>query len=253
MTALAAVERTPTLADLADTANREHEAARAAGMSMLEHAIRAGEALTAAREQCGEGNWRQWLAENFDATPFTASTYIRIAHQRDALEDAGRTSVGAALAYLREQGLTGPFRAGGGYGNAHDEEVREEARRLCNEEGRDTREVARLLGVSRQSVRRWVDPTYARVAQQMTERARAERRAAAKKKAEQAAARKAARAARKAGGGIAKAYSLAESMQDALGRARNEATDNEARAALHRAGEHYRKMRDEIVRALGVS
>lgn len=46
---------------------------------------------------------------------------------------------------------------------------------------------------------------------------------------------------------------MAERMQDVLGRAHSESTDPEGRRALSVAGEHYRKMRDEIVRALGVS
>jgi hypothetical protein len=61
------------------------------------------------------------------------------------------------------------------------------------------------------------------------------------------------RAARKAGGALAEAYAVAERMQDTIAQAHREATDREAREALALAGEHHRKMRDQIVRALGVS
>lgn len=60
------------------------------------------------------------------------------------------------------------------------------------------------------------------------------------------------RAVRKAGGAMAELYASTERMQDVLGQAHREATDSEARVALSLAGEHYRAMRDEIVRALGV-
>jgi len=46
---------------------------------------------------------------------------------------------------------------------------------------------------------------------------------------------------------------MGESFQDVLGQAHREEDDREAREAWARAGEHYRKMRDEIVRALGVA
>jgi hypothetical protein len=57
---------------------------------------------------------------------------------------------------------------------------------------------------------------------------------------------------RKAGAGLAEAYAMAERMQDVIGQAEREAGTREARAALREAGAHYRRMRDEIVRALGV-
>lgn len=65
--------------------------------------------------------------------------------------------------------------------------------------------------------------------------------------------RAAKRAAWKARGAIKDLYAATEKMQDTLGQAHGEATDREAREALSLAGEHYRKMRDEIYRALAVS
>lgn len=69
---------------------------------------------------------------------------------------------------------------------------------------------------------------------------------------EQAKAAEIKRAVRKAGAATAEAWAMAERFQDVIAQAQDETQDSEARAALSRAGEHYRKMRDEIVKALGV-
>lgn len=61
------------------------------------------------------------------------------------------------------------------------------------------------------------------------------------------------RAVRKHGGARAEAYAMAERMQDVLAQAQRETEDRDARRALSEAGVHYRRMRDEIVRALGVA
>lgn len=60
------------------------------------------------------------------------------------------------------------------------------------------------------------------------------------------------RALRSAGKALSEAYAAAERMQDVIAQAHREASDREVRRALSVAGEHHRKMRDEIVRALGV-
>jgi hypothetical protein len=57
---------------------------------------------------------------------------------------------------------------------------------------------------------------------------------------------------RKAGVAIAEAYTSAERMQDLIGQAHREAEDLEIRRHLALAGEHYRAMRDEIVKAAGI-
>ena len=50
-----------------------------------------------------------------------------------------------------------------------------------------------------------------------------------------------------------RSLAVEQRMQDVLAQAQRETQDSEAREALSRAGVHYRKMRDEIVRALGIS
>lgn len=93
------------------------------------------------------------------------------------------------------------------------------------------------------------DKMRIRQAHAAKERARMARQALADQRREQAIKQ----AVRKAGGAISDLYAMAERMQDVLAYAQREATDREAREALSLAGEHHRKMRDEIVRALGVS
>lgn len=51
---------------------------------------------------------------------------------------------------------------------------------------------------------------------------------------------------------ISRLYADSEKMQDLLGQAHREATDKAQREALANAGSHYRAMRDEIVKAMGV-
>lgn len=52
---------------------------------------------------------------------------------------------------------------------------------------------------------------------------------------------------------MAELYANCERMQDVLAQARREATSMEARRALAGAEQHYREMRDDVVRALGVN
>jgi predicted transcriptional regulator len=110
------------------------------------------------------------------------------------------------------------------------------------------RAIAEALGVSHSAVKRWCNPEknadYERRRRDRIRRA---------KQAEERRIAKARLAARNASKPLAQTNAMAEKMQDVLGQAHAEATDSEARRALAVAGEHYRKMRDEIVRALGVS
>ena len=76
-----------SLPDLAETANREHALCVAAFGPAVEHAIRAGEVLSAAKAQLAHGEWLPWLAENFDGSERAAQVYMKVAAnpQRAAL------------------------------------------------------------------------------------------------------------------------------------------------------------------------
>lgn len=140
-----------TLTEVAAAANEEHRIVQAAGMSMFEHAVRAGELLHNAREQVGRGEWARWRDANFDASGWTAGFYIRVyEHQSEIRERLGATPT---LTAARELIADRSFRP------IAPPEVQEEAARLAAE-GVPFRQIAKQLGVSRQSARRYSDPAY---------------------------------------------------------------------------------------------
>lgn len=241
----AAIDTRPTLAELAATANREHGLVRQAETSALMHAILAGEALFQAREACPYGTWHDWLEENFDGSLPLASAYMRIAHYKDRV--TGCAGFAEARAFLRGLPPVVDSRPEG-----HGDVVREQAVALVSE-GASYNETAQMLGVSTHSVRRWTNTDYRERELVRMREAQKERRREQAREREAAKERRLKRLANAQGGGIAEAYSLAERMQDALGLAAQQATNPEARAALFEAGTHYRRMRDQIVRALGTS
>jgi hypothetical protein len=74
----------PSLSQLKRTANQEHARAFAAGKEMLEHALLAGEALIAAKDEVEKhGEWLPWLKENFEASEDTAENYMRLARNSE--------------------------------------------------------------------------------------------------------------------------------------------------------------------------
>jgi transposase len=245
-----------SLDEQAAIANREHHAVLESGVAMVDHAIAAGRALNDVQVRLSEGravrrsrssSWKRWLKANFDASAQTALVYMTLADCEEAVRESGEDSIKGAMRYVRAALPDGGHRRW-----AASSDVREEALRL-RRQGKSLREIGRLFDVSHNTVAGWVDPK-----QRAARRARAKRdyrrrlreRALAEERHAQSNAWK---AARKVGGARSEAYAMAERMQDVLGQAHREATDREAREAWSRAGEHYRKMRDDIVRALGVS
>lgn len=230
-----------TLGELAVTALREHDLALSAGVSMVDHAISAGEALLAAKARCAPGQWLAWLAANFSVGEGTAQTYMRIARHKD------RVRAAMTLTEAREY-LTGIDGAARGPARRYPDWMREAAADMV-EQGRSRTEIASELGVSTTSIRWWTDAGAVernrslRVARDRAQAAERDRRARASLE----------RAARAAGTAMSQLYADAERMQDVIGRAHSETSDSAVRAALARAGEHYRRMRDEIVKALGAS
>lgn len=235
-----------SLSELAEEIRREHRAFVAAGEAMLSHAICAGAALLQARARgvWRDSGWVNWLEDTVGIHQSTGANYMRFAHYAAELRAAGIKSNGEARLYLR--GLVGPTRSSGG--KALPAEVQNEARRLVTA-GLSARAAARLLGISDNAVLKYTNPAYAERERERNRVARDRRRV----ERDRARRRKIERAAKRAGGALAEAYAMAERMQDVLGQAHGEATDREAREALSKAGAYYRKMRDEIVRALGVS
>lgn len=238
-----AVEST-TLDALAATANREHRLVVQSGRAIVEHAILAGEALLEAKTLVGHGGWCKWLEESFEQSPKTANDYMRIARYKDFVREVQPDGLNAASRLLREHEVPRPR-------EVHNDEVRSKAIDL-HHQGTSQRDIAALLGTSAEQVTYLLNPgSYEKRLRTNRERQRvlsAQRQA---EKAE-AQARATRRAAKKAGAEMGDLYSTAERMQDLFPVAQAKTGDVEAKAALERAGEHYRRMRDEIVRALGV-
>lgn len=86
-----------SLFDLAEIANREHEAAQSALVSTLEHGFNAGAALIEVKGRLNHGEWLPWLKENFNGSHDTASVYMRIARNFERARNLEEPSLRAAL------------------------------------------------------------------------------------------------------------------------------------------------------------
>lgn len=148
---VALVVAEPTLDELAETVKREHDLCLEAALSSVTHAIRAGEALLAAKERVPRGTWERWVDETCPAVSRMAKPYMRLAAYKAMIPAETRTAVDA-LAYLR--GL--PAFDGSGPAQ-HPPEIRDEALRLIDD-GFSQRQVSQMLGISRKCIRRWLSP-----------------------------------------------------------------------------------------------
>jgi transposase len=232
-----------SLDDLAATANREHDLCGETVRSALEHAIAAGEALLAARAQVDEREWPAWLTENFRGSRRAASRYVRVATYSDRIDPSTQTLRDAYLAIAGE-----PDALSRGHAVVVPPAKRTEALALV-ERGHSIRAAADEVGVSRNTVSKWVDQK--RFAETAAKRKRRQRHARAALEAQERQ-RQIAAAVRKAGAALSEAYSMTAKMGKVLDQAEAEATTGEAREALVAARGHYHRMSDEIVRALGV-
>lgn len=233
------------LADLADRVRDEHRAACDAVENVYMHAVLAGEALLAAKPKLRtkDGSFTRWLDE-CGLSRQTASRYMRLAYYKNELLAAGEPfSLTKASVYL--QGLPAIDQRNFESKN----ELRSEIIRLRST-GLSHRQIAERVGISYRQVYYHLLPAAERSRRQRerNKAQRTQRRALARLRREN----EIRDAVKKAGAALAEAYALSERLQDVLGQASREA-DAAARVHLNTAGGHYRKMRDEIVRALGVS
>jgi hypothetical protein len=137
-----------SLSDLAAEITREHDLFELHATAALRHAIQAGAALLAAREQVPRGEWERWVDENCPTVASMARPYMRVASYRDALPP-GVDTLAAGLKSLR--GL--PAFDGSGP-SVHPPEVRSKALELTAQ-GLSRRVVASTLGIDKKCVERW--------------------------------------------------------------------------------------------------
>lgn len=86
------------LGKLAEEINQEHQAFRRAFKATFRSALRAGDLLNEAKAQAGHGNWTAWVEENCEFSDRTARDYMRLANNRDKVEEMlGKTAESADL------------------------------------------------------------------------------------------------------------------------------------------------------------
>jgi hypothetical protein len=92
-----------SLAHLAARINAEHEACAAAMRRSYAHAVTAGELLAEAKSNIPHGQWLPWLTANCAVSPRTASLYMRLARNREAIEKSATVAdltIRAAIRFL---------------------------------------------------------------------------------------------------------------------------------------------------------
>lgn len=148
--------RSDALDGIVATIHREHELAWNAGVAMLQHALAAGEALLEAKEIVPAGEWKAWLAANApgDRGLWTCSAYMRLAYLREHVDP--NLSFTANLQLL--QGMEGRST---GIAKVPDD-AKAEGLRLHATGEFSLNEIARTIGVTRSTVRCWVDPEWAK-------------------------------------------------------------------------------------------
>lgn len=211
---------------------------RQQAMRLWELTAMIGGVLQRAYTEVGEAGWISWVDAN-GLTPWGAFLFMRAEKYPQLMREHKPGSLEAISRLLPP-----------GQGMAYDAEQAACARRLAD--GGMTRNALSVhLGVSKQTLTRWLEPEkWRRQQDEHRERARAkEDQARARDEAAQQ--RELAKRVARASKPAAEAYAAAERFQDIIGRAHAEATGREARRQWAEAGAHYRKMRDAIVEALG--
>lgn len=82
-----------SLPELAARIRAEHEATGDALKSSVEHGIAAGELLIEAKAKVQHGQWLPWLRDNCEMSERTAQLYMRLAKNREPIEDQIRNGV----------------------------------------------------------------------------------------------------------------------------------------------------------------
>lgn len=240
-----------TLGELAEIANREHEATLMALGSAIHAAIRCGEALLDAYRIVPRSEWSAWLGENVSFVRSLAHQYMRLANYKSHLprevfepwtRGDGRhfqPSVSRAMKYVAGLPPLAPF-----HKPLVGEEIKREIRRL-RRTGLSYKNIGAMLGVSKRTAYVVCNPTSAVERNNRRLRAKAARRALREQE------RRKARdnAAKAAGGSLKETYSLIRRAVDEAQRAFDVATEPEIRAAVNETMTKLHQAEDAISRA----
>lgn len=235
---------------LAAVANEEHRAVENAVSVVMAgvtegvaHAIRAGEALLAARALVPDGQWEAWVSENIDYAVDTVKKYSRLAAYRSEVEqwmaEGGQGGILDAWRALR--GLPAVASSPG----EREAWQRQEAIDRHGE-GESIEAIAKSLGTSWGVVKTWVDPAYRAERQKAKTEQRRRRKAAAKALAQQERDQEI----KKIGGNVADAYASVRKATASLDRAMREAVDADEREMVRLALSSAYKCEDQIVQSL---
>lgn len=143
------------LVALAERANASHLHAMNAAQVAFEQAVAAGAALIRARELLPTGEWTAWLDRNFRASAWTANFYMRCAKNCDEVRAhfRGQPTLTGARYFLENR------TAVRGIGAMASVETQERAANLAAE-GVPFSEIAKQLGISRNTAKRYANPEY---------------------------------------------------------------------------------------------
>lgn len=225
-----------SLADLAKTIRAEHALVCEAGLTMIDRAIRAGDALRAAKPLVPHGEWQAWLDDEFpEISRWSVSRYMRVSQYQERIRDLQPSTMIQALRLVAGEAPTPKY----------NEEIRQQARAF-RDQGMTYQGIADALGVSKGSIERWLNPSaLARQRAYQKTRSRAARRLMQEEQ------RRA--VVQKVGGPIAHAYANTRKALEALQQAFDGELDSETRSAVRDAMGRLHSAEDFIVKASKLS
>ena len=126
----------------------EHSAAMEAGLALMNHWIRMGEALLLAKDRVQKGDWMIWLEDNYPGHFTEAFMAIRFARNAQEIRQRQITTKKDAIELVRsldaERRVT-------------EKEPNPQAQALADQ-GLSHTAIARRMGVNRATVTRWLNP-----------------------------------------------------------------------------------------------
>ena len=222
-----------SLSELLADFHREHTEAADAVTAAVEHAIRAGLALLAAKELVPHGQWHAWLENNVlgpGRRMSLISAYMRLARHQDMVRDQQPATI------------TGAIRAVSGMNDSRIDPAMTTAARQFRDRGLTHAQIASELGITRGRVWRILNPEgykaskrkyYKRDMQAKKALIRSERDSEM----------------RKAGGTVSHAYAQIRRLLQTVEAAAAEETDRDARWHLQSAMDRLHNAEDELVLA----